>query len=209
MTAPVGPHSENAPLAACRPRRPEYRLDTQRRTTGPPVAAILAFLPSSAPWRSLGIGTDCKSGTEWTLPQAVARYCIGHDMKEVGKHLKYSHDWVVNQLDYAGVGVALGGGPTKSDPLTGGNGNVAKDVPRLVREFAPSVNVKLNDDGKGNQKIDTVEGDDAKAFQPYLDHYVNEGHTPAAATRLAKAEWAAEAAGRDAGGDGVGRTWWW
>ena len=128
------------------------------------------------------------------IAQAVARYCVGHDMKEVATHLNYSHDWVVNQLDYAGVGAALGGGPIKSDPLTGSTGNVAKEVPRVIKEFAPSVDITLDDDGKGNQSIATVEGDDAEDFEPYLDHYITEGHTPAAATRLAKAEWAAEAA---------------
>ena len=64
----------------------------------------------------------------------------------------------------------------------------------MVREFTPNANVKLIDDGKGIQSIGSIEGDDSEEFAPYLEHYVQQGHKPAAATRLAKAEWAAEAA---------------
>ena len=63
-----------------------------------------------------------------------------------------------------------------------------------MRDFPPTVEVKIDDDEKGKQTISAVEGDDAEAFGPYFDHYVQQGHEPAAATRLAKAEWAAEAA---------------
>ena len=130
------------------------------------------------------------------IGQAVARYCIGHKMEEVGKRLGYSHAWVVTQLDYAGIGAALGS--TSCLPLKGSTDNVARnDMPRVLAEFAPDVEVKLSGGGKnhgGEQIIAGVEGDDAHEFQPYLDHYLEQGHEPAAATRLAKAEWAAEAA---------------
>jgi hypothetical protein len=67
-----------------------------------------------------------------------------------------------------------------------------EDCERLVSEYAPNVQVKYT--GRDKSGIAAVEGDDAEAFQPYLDYYLEEGHTPAAATRLAKAEWAAEEA---------------
>ena len=129
------------------------------------------------------------------IAQAVARYCVGHKMEEVAKRLGYSYNWIVTQLDYAGIAVAVGG-PNKLDPLplTGATDNVAKEVPRLLSEFAPDIKVKLEDDGKGNQSVAAIEGKDAKQFEPYLEHYVEQGHEPAAAVRLAKAEWAAESA---------------
>lgn len=128
------------------------------------------------------------------IAQAVARYCIGHKMEEVAKRLGYSHQWAQTQLDYAGIGNALGQGTNNLYPqLIGSTDNVAKEVPRVIKDFAPSVNVNLEGQG-GNQKIASVEGTDAEQFEPYLNHYLEQGHEPAAATRLAKAEWAAEAA---------------
>ena len=128
------------------------------------------------------------------IAQAVACYCVGHKMADVGERLGYGMKWVQTQLDIAGIGIAAGGGQLDT-PLTGTSGNVQRnEVPRLVREFGPSVSIKLDDDGNGNQAVKEVTGDDADDFQPYLEHYVNEGHEPAAATRLAKAEWAAESA---------------
>lgn len=130
------------------------------------------------------------------IAQAVARYCIGHTISEVADHLGYSRQWVREQLDWAGVGIAVGGGePAPS--LTGGYGEQRsgeKAVGRLIAEFAPNVTVKTTSDGKGGEVIESVSGGDAEEFQPYLDHYVDEGHTPATAARLAKAEWAGEAA---------------
>lgn len=129
------------------------------------------------------------------IAQAVARYCIGHKQKEVGERLGFKVAWVRLQLDYAGIGQAIGGGAPRDTPLTGtDHGNVRHDVPRLVREYGPAIKVSLADDGKGHQTIAAITGDDAEDFKPYLDHYLEEGHEPAAATRLAKAEWAAEAA---------------
>ena len=60
-------------------------------------------------------------------------------------------------------------------------------MPRLLKDFSPSIKVKLEGQS-GDQKIAGVEGKDAEAFGPYLDHYVQQGHEPAAAVRLAKAE---------------------
>jgi hypothetical protein len=122
------------------------------------------------------------------IAQAVARYCVGHKMQEIASRLGYSEKWLQTQLDYAGIGVALGG--TKF-PLTGSTDNVAKEVPRLIEEFGPTVKAEVV--GRGGTAI-KVEGKDADAFQPYIDHYVEQGHEPAAAVRLAKAEWAAEEA---------------
>lgn len=42
------------------------------------------------------------------IAQAVARYCVGHKIAEVADRLGYSHQWVNQQLDYAGIGEALG-----------------------------------------------------------------------------------------------------
>ena len=128
------------------------------------------------------------------IAQAVARYCIGHKMEEVASRLGYSHQWIAVQLDCAGIGAAIGQGSNKVGPLVGSTDNVAKEIPRLISEFAPSVEVKLEGKG-GDQKIASVEGEDAKQFKEiYLDHYLEQGHEPAAAVRLAKAEWAAESA---------------
>ena len=66
--------------------------------------------------------------------------------------------------------------------------------------YKPDADVILAGKG-GNQAIAKdaeghliIKGSDADAFAPYVEHYVEEGHEPAAAVRLAKAEWAAEAA---------------
>lgn len=126
------------------------------------------------------------------IAQAVARYCVGHSMKEVGERLGYSHQWVLTQLDYAGVGQGIGDPVIKS--LTGSTDNVAKEIPRLLSEFGPDIQIKTQGGKNGAGEIVAIEGKDAKAFEPYLDHYLEQGHEPAAATRLAKAEWAAEAA---------------
>ena len=130
------------------------------------------------------------------IAQAVARYCIGHKMQEVAERLGYGKSWVCSQLDYAGIGEATGGvGGTTPLASPGGKQRATDDAVRKVaRDFAPLVAIKLSDDGQGNQSIAELSGDDAEAFEPYIEHYVNEGHEPAAATRLAKAEWAAEAA---------------
>jgi len=112
------------------------------------------------------------------IAQAVARYCVGHKMKDVAERLNYSLTWVHAQLDMAGVGTALGGSNC-SIPITGGTSkDVSKnELPRMLREFGPTEDEQSSDD-----------------FEAYLQHYVEQGHEPAAATRLAKAEWAAEAA---------------
>jgi hypothetical protein len=128
------------------------------------------------------------------IAQAVARYCVGHRMTEVGKRLGYEEKWVRDQLDVAGTAAATGGSQVGT-PLVGTSGNVGRnEIPRLIREFAPSVSLDITNDGEGNQSIAAITGDDAEAFEPYLQHYVDEGHTPSAAVRLAKAEWAAEEA---------------
>jgi hypothetical protein len=134
------------------------------------------------------------------IAQAVARYCVGHKMEEVAKRLGYSREWVAQQLDFAGVAAAVGQGATGVAPWeapssfeNGSNNKLRPAVQRVVSQFAPSIEIEMEGKG-GNQSIKSVKGDDAKAFQPYLDHYVDQGHEPAAAVRLAKAEWAAEEA---------------
>ena len=138
------------------------------------------------------------------IAQAVARYCVGHKISEVALRLGYSSRWVLDQLDYAGIAAAVGGGGENFSPprlVASGKREDASDrsgidraADRVLKEFGPEIKVKLNDDGKGNQSVASIEGKDADQFEPYLDHYLEQGHEPAAATRLAKAEWAAEAA---------------
>lgn len=137
------------------------------------------------------------------IAQAVARYCVGHKTSEVAARLGYGDTWLRQQLDYAGIAAAVGGGSELRTPplVASGKRETASDrdgidraASRVIKDFAPSIQVRVSDDGKGNQSIAAVEGKDAAEFQPYLDHYIQQGHEPAAATRLAKAEWAAEAA---------------
>lgn len=128
------------------------------------------------------------------IAQAVARYCVGHNIRDVADHLGFSDTWINQQLHYAGVGAAVGDGLKLLAPQgKSGDKGVDHAVSRLVKEFAPDVTVKLEGQG-GDQKIAAIEGKDAKQFEPYLEHYVEQGHEPAAAVRLAKAEWAAESA---------------
>jgi hypothetical protein len=130
------------------------------------------------------------------IAQAVVRYCVGHKINEVAEHLGFSDKWISQQLSYAGIGAAIGdgGGKLFTPPGKSGDKGVDHAVSRLVSEYSPDVQVKLTDDGHGNQSVAKIEGEDAEEFEPYLEHYLEQGHEPAAATRLAKAEWAAEAA---------------
>ena len=117
------------------------------------------------------------------IGQAVARYCVGHSIQEVAEHLGYSRGWVQQQLNYAGIAAATAlGGATALAPVTGGaQKNVNRDVDRLVKEYAPS-----------EEEMQSEE------FQPYRDHYESiYGQDSPVAQRLAKAEWAAEAAIED------------
>lgn len=128
------------------------------------------------------------------IAKAVARYCIGHKLDEVAKRLDFSPDWLRQQLNYAGLSAAVGEGSKLSTPPgKAGDAGVDHAVSRIVRDFAPDVKVNLQGHA-GDQRIAGIEGDDAEQFEPYLDHYLEQGHEPAAATRLAKAEWAGEAA---------------
>ncbi|NDF13305.1 MAG: hypothetical protein EB060_10895 [Proteobacteria bacterium] len=124
------------------------------------------------------------------IAQAVARYCVGHSIDEVSRRLSQSRDWVQSRLDFAGICAGVGG-PTSQ--IIGTSRGALEDASRVVKEFAPDIEVKMKGQG-GDQTVESVKGKDAAAFQPYLDHYVEQGHEPAAAIRLAKAEWAAEEA---------------
>jgi hypothetical protein len=124
------------------------------------------------------------------IAQAVARYCIGHKMKEVADHLGYSFDWVKRQLNYAGIGAVVEGTQLAAPQTDKG---VDRATERILREFAPEVEVQLEGQA-GNQAIKDVKGADSESFKLYLDPYLELGHEPAAAVRLAKAQWAAEEA---------------
>lgn len=126
------------------------------------------------------------------IAAAVARYCVGHKVADVADRLGQSRSWVLARLDMAGVSASFNddvGGPTS---WTGKERGLQEDCEKVARDFAPKVEVKY--EGRTKDKIASVDGDDADAFDAYLDHYLNEGHEPAAAVRLAKAEWAGEAA---------------
>ena len=110
------------------------------------------------------------------IAQAVRGYCEDNRMAEIADWLGFSEKWVKSQLDHAGLNEALGGG-NDFLPLTGSTDNVAKEIPKLIKEYGPT---------EAEQK--------SEEFEPYLEHYQSQGHNDAAATRLAKAEWAGEAA---------------
>lgn len=122
------------------------------------------------------------------IAQAVARYCVGHTMREVAERLGYGIDWVKTQLDLAGLSVGLGGEITH---LTSSEASVSEQVPKLLSKFGPLVSTQVV--GQGGCDI-KVAGEDSAEFKAYLDRHLENGHEPAAAARLAKAEWAAEAA---------------
>ena len=48
------------------------------------------------------------------------------------------------QLDYAGISAALGLRGGKIPPLAGSTNNVAREAPRIVKEFAPDIKVKMS-----------------------------------------------------------------
>jgi hypothetical protein len=67
------------------------------------------------------------------VAEAVARYCVGHKMDEVATRLGFSRQWLSAQLDYAGIGVALGLGVSALTPkLAGSTNNVAKEIPNWI-----------------------------------------------------------------------------
>ena len=127
------------------------------------------------------------------IAEAVARYCIGNSISNVAEWLGYTRTWVQQQLDYAGMSEALGGAGNLT-PLSGSSGNTEREATQVLREFAPSVEIKTKDDGKGNRTITEITGRDADEFEPYVDHYLRQGHEADAAVRLAKAEYATEEA---------------
>jgi hypothetical protein len=125
------------------------------------------------------------------IAQAVAKYCIGHKMQEVAERLGQSVRWVQSKLDMAGVSAGIGesgGSPT----LVGKHRGLQEDCEKVVQQFQPKAEVTYS--GTTKDSIASITGADAEGFQPYLDHYITLGHEPAAAVRLAKAEWAAEEA---------------
>lgn len=132
------------------------------------------------------------------IAQAVARYCICRKMEEVADRLGFTLKWVNQQLDFAGVAAAtddptrVGSWVAPDSSEVGSSAKLRPAVNRVVSEFAPSVTVRY--EGRDKSRVANIEGDDAEAFEPYLQHYIDLNHEPAAATRLAKAEWAAEAA---------------
>ena len=127
------------------------------------------------------------------IAEAVARYCIANKISDIAEWLGYSPKWVQTQLDYAGMNEALGGAGNLT-PLSGSSGNTEKEATQVLRKFAPSVEIKTKDDGKGNRTITEITGRDADEFEPYVDHYLRQGHEADAAVRLAKAEYATEEA---------------
>lgn len=125
------------------------------------------------------------------VAQAVVKYCIGRTIGELADILGQSKTWVQHRIDM--VGVSSGAGGPSPDNLVGKSRGVQEDCHRVAREFAPNAEVVLK--GPNDQKyVESIKGEDAEQFQPYVNYYLEEGHSPATATRLAKAEWAGEAA---------------
>jgi hypothetical protein len=152
-------------------------------------------MPSAMTWEEIDMDWARLQKRQRTeIAEAVARYCIGHKMEEVATRLGFSVEWTRQQLNYAGIVAAVGEGPKLLTPEDKSDGKgVDHAVSALVKQFAPQVTIKLEGQA-GEQSVAAVEGDDAEEFEPYFNHYLEEGHEPAAATRLAKAEWAGKKA---------------
>jgi len=136
------------------------------------------------------------------IAHAVARYCVGNKMSDVAEWLNYSIKWVADQLNFAGVANAVGAGRYDSagppdlweaPEAEGNTQRLRPAIARVLDTYKPRVDIKTGG-ATGNERVDSITGKDAAAFQPYVDHYLVEGHTAPAAIRLAKAEFAAESA---------------
>lgn len=115
----------------------------------------------------------CRDYVQQHEAEAIAKYCIGHDIKDVASRLSLSPRTVQRRLELIGVAAAVGG--AQSTPLEARQ----RETVKLIEQYGP-------------KKQDRDE------FEPYVDHYRQQGYTDAAAERIAKAEWAGEAAA-DAG----------
>ena len=61
----------------------------------------------------------------------------------------------------------------------------------MIKEYGPAVKTQIV--GQGGTEVSVV-GSDADEFTCFVEDFLDMGHEPAAATRLAKSKWAAEAA---------------
>ncbi|MEM9354448.1 MAG: hypothetical protein AAGA92_15690 [Planctomycetota bacterium] len=111
------------------------------------------------------------------IARAVERIARGRSMQQVADLLGYTRQWVGEQLDIAGITTAAGAGGSDHYPLEGSSGDRQKDVRALIKMYRPD--------------------DNAEGFVEYMDRYKSDRHTPKVAERLARAEWAGEAAVAD------------
>jgi len=127
------------------------------------------------PWEEIdrdwiAVQRHCRDYVQQHEAEAIARYCIGHDMKDVAKRIELSRSTVQRRLDLIGVATGTGGCPQRA-PLEARQ----RETDKLIDRYGPT-------------------DSDKEDFEPYVDHYKQQGYTDAAATRIAKAEWAGEAA---------------
>lgn len=106
------------------------------------------------------------------IAQAVRKYCEDNQMSDIAEWLGHPISWVRDNLDRSGIAEAVGG--RQGDPPYEAN---RSDERAILAKFGPT-------DSEQN----------SGEFEPYLEHYQSQGHSDAAAKRLAKAEWAGEAA---------------
>lgn len=123
------------------------------------------------------------------VAEFVADFCVGRSVSEAAEDLGKSRRWIVDHLDRHGLETATGG-VTRGTPLRGGFGNdsLKAQTQKMIQQFKPKVTVEEMDDEV------LADGEDYEAFKPFLDKYLAHGHETAIAERLARAEFAAEAA---------------
>ena len=117
--------------------------------------------------------THCREYVEQYKAERIARYCVGHNAREVAGRLGISHQTVFRALDRVAVHAAIGGPQGTTPAFDAGH----RDIERLVKQYGPSKDEQASEE-----------------FVPYVEHYKEQGHTDAAAERMARAEWAGEVA---------------
>ena len=134
----------------------------------------------------------CKTFVAQEEAEAYARYCIGHNVRDVADRIGVSQATIQERLDLFAITQAIGGDRQSVTPTE----MSVRDVRKIKEQFAPKVVVEISTakDGSGEKTISSITGKDAEDFSKYVDHYKMEGHKDLVAVRLAEAEWAAESA---------------
>jgi hypothetical protein len=128
------------------------------------------------------VQTDCREYISTQECEAITKYCVGHEIREVARKIGVHGKTIGSRLDLTGMVAAVG----SIAPLEARQ----REMKELIRRYGPKVDrVSITNDG-----VLLVTGKDAAAFEPYVISYMDMGQLLAIALRLAKAEWAAEAA---------------